>query len=86
MLDPPPGRGVLKDLEDGLAAAPVEMQLLHDGAGMHVEVLAHPVAVVGAVRPERVHVLAAEHVDEELVRLVQVRNSETDVIKPRQAG
>ena len=62
---------VLEDLEDRLAAETEEVQPAHHGVVRDAEVLAHPVVVVGE-RAERVHVLAAQHVDEERRRLVQV--------------
>ena len=79
-------RGVLEHLEDRLPAAAEEVQLLHHRAGVHVEVLVHPVAVVVAERPERVHVLAAQHVDQEGPRLLEVGDGEADVVDAGQAG
>ena len=76
---------VLEHLEHGLTAAAVEAQLAHHGPRVHVHVLGHPV-VVGPERPERVHVLAAEDVDEPGVRGLEVGDREPDVVQPRQTG
>jgi hypothetical protein len=58
------GGGVVEHLEHRLLTAAEETVLPHRRAGVHAQMLAHPVAVIvkGA---QRVEVLAAEHVDEE---------------------
>ena len=45
----------------------------------------HPV-VVRPERPKRKELLAAEHVDEEIDRLVEVRHRDPDVLGAAQAG
>ncbi len=76
---------VLEDLEDGRPTTSEEPDLLGDRTGMHVEVGAHPVAIVGE-RAERVEVLAPENIDEERGRLFDVRHGEPDVVETRKPG
>jgi hypothetical protein len=72
-------------LEDGLSSAPEEGVSLHAGRRVQVEVLDHPVAVA-LEAPERVHVLVADHIDQEGFRLGQVGHGEPEVIDARQPG
>jgi hypothetical protein len=78
-------RFVLEHLEVQPEPAPVEPDLAHHAARVHVEVRAHPVVVVPHLR-QRVHVIAAQHVDEEVVRLRHVRDRDADVVAAAQAG
>ena len=50
-----------------------------NAARVDAELHLHPV-VVALERPERVHVLCTEHVDEELVRLLEVWNGDAEVV------
>ena len=52
---------------------------------MHAELDPHPV-VVALERPERVDVLRTEHVDEELVRLLEVGHREAEVVGAAHSG
>jgi hypothetical protein len=61
------------------------MQLLHDCTRMDVEVPGHPVIVVN-VGTERVHVLAAENVDQELPSLFEIGHGYPDVIHAGKSG
>ena len=76
---------VVEDLEDRLAPEPVEAQLAHHGSGIDGQVLGHPVAFAGE-GAQPVHVLAAQDVDEEGVRLIEVGHGEPDVVHAREPG
>ncbi len=79
------GCRVLEHLEDRLSAAAVEMQPLHDRAGVDAEMVGHPIGVVVPVRAERVEVLASDHVDEEPVGLAEVGDGDADVVDAAQS-
>jgi len=82
-----PGRLVLEDLQVEAEGAAVEADLADGRAGIDVQVRGHPVVVVPHPR-QRVHVVAAQHVHEELVRLRHVRHGDPHVIaapQPRYA-
>lgn len=76
---------VLKNLEYRLAAESEEVQFPHHRTWVHIEVLSHPVGILMLVGAECVHVFTAQNVDEEAVRLCQVRHCDSDVIEPRDA-
>ena len=84
-LEPPFRGGVVEDLEDRLAAAAEEPVLRDCGARVHVQVFAHPVVIGVRERPERVQVLAAQDVDQEAARLVQIGHGEAQMIDAAQS-
>ena len=73
------GAGVSEDLEDRLLPAAEKAVFWNGCAGVHTQVLAHPVAVV-LERAQRVEVLAAEHVHQEPCRLLEIGHSQSNVI------
>ena len=71
----------MEDLEDGLVAAAEPPVLDHHRARVHVEVRRHPVVVGVGERAEGVQVGAAEHLDQEAMRVVEVGHGEADVVE-----
>src|SRR5690606_15129636 len=79
--------GIFEDLEIRSVAAAQESEPLHYRARMDVEMLLHPVAI-GLERAALVERLAADDVDEECSRFVQIRHGEADMVgagEPRHA-
>ena len=77
---------VFENLEVGAVGAAQEFQAAHDGTGVDVEVLLHPIAFRVLEGAQVIERLAAQHVDEKINRLVQVGHGETDVVGAAQAG
>ena len=75
---------VLENLQVGAGPQTVKADLSDERARMNTEVGAHPI-VVAALATERVNVHRTEHIDEEAVRLLQIRHREADVVDSAQA-
>src|SRR5262249_59483516 len=78
-------RLVLEHLEVEAEAAAVEADLVDNPSRVDVEVIEHPVVVVPHLG-QRVDVVEAEHVHEESVRLLHVRDGDADVVAAAQSG
>ena len=77
---------VLEDLEDRLAAEPKEVKSAHHCPWVNVQMLEHPVRIFMDERTQGIHVFASQNVDEEILRLRQIGNRETDVVQALYTG
>ena len=77
-------RSVLEQLKVRAMSAPEELELLDHGGWVHVQLPRHPVTVI-LDGPDLVKWLAADYLDKELNRLLQIRHSKPNVIQAAKA-
>ena len=78
-------RFVFEQLDVGSVATAQLLHFFDLGAWMHVEKIGHPGAIVVLEWPVGIERFEAQHIDEEVVGLIEVRHRDADMFGAAQA-